>query len=275
MSTTRRMLARNITVSKKVARLTDPWAKLFYTWLIPFTDDFGRFHAEPELLKAAIFPREAITLEQIEKLSTDLSREGLITLYEVDDSAYLELVAFDKFQTFRGDRKRQAEYPEPGRACSPDPGKPLTPKGKPMTPLKEDKESKKKESEGKRKKLAMEVDVDRVKGQWNSIEWLAGITTLSDTRKKKLRERDYEMVKEGIAWTDLFTAIEEQKPFLSGENEKGWVMTFDWLIANDTNWVKVIERKYLDQKKRPARGEPPQPGMIYDEEKKLWRFPTT
>ena len=35
-----------------------------------------------------------------------------------------------------------------------------------------------------------------------------------------------------------------ETPFLLGANERGWRATLDWLIANDTNYLKVLEGKY-------------------------------
>lgn len=110
----RRMLARNITQSKKVSNLPDPWAKLLFTWLLPFTDDYGRFHADADLVKAAVFPREhRLEIKHVEKLLSQLSSAGLIGIYENGNSRYLEILDFDKYQTFRVDRPRQSEYPEP------------------------------------------------------------------------------------------------------------------------------------------------------------------
>jgi hypothetical protein len=33
-------------------------------------------------------------------------------------------------------------------------------------------------------------------------------------------------------------------PWLCGENDRGWKPNFDWFIANDTNYIKVLEGKY-------------------------------
>lgn len=33
-------------------------------------------------------------------------------------------------------------------------------------------------------------------------------------------------------------------PFCCGEGAQGWTVSFDWLIANDTNYLKILEGKY-------------------------------
>ena len=61
----RRMISCSISTSKKVALLTDQEA-LIFTWLIPWTDDECRMEADPEIIKARIFPlRQDITPEVI------------------------------------------------------------------------------------------------------------------------------------------------------------------------------------------------------------------
>ena len=36
--------------------------------------------------------------------------------------------------------------------------------------------------------------------------------------------------------------------FLVGINERGWKATIDWLLQNDTNYVKVLEGRYINGK---------------------------
>lgn len=53
-------------------------------------------------------------------------------------------------------------------------------------------------------------------------------------------------------WRDVFAAIGQSR-FLRGVNggtnkHQHWRATFDWLIANDTNAVKVIEGQYADDR---------------------------
>ncbi|HYW37938.1 MAG TPA: hypothetical protein VE957_07490 [Terriglobales bacterium] len=42
--------------------------------------------------------------------------------------------------------------------------------------------------------------------------------------------------------------------FLLGENDRGWKANFDWLIANDTNCIAVLEGKY-DGEPKGNRGK--------------------
>lgn len=65
---------------------------------------------------------------------------------------------------------------------------------------------------------------------------------VSDKRKKKLicRLREHPDTE---WWQKVFEKIQSTK-FLRGENKSGWKCSFDWLIENDTNAIKVFEGNY-------------------------------
>ena len=69
------------------------------------------------------------------------------------------------------------------------------------------------------------------------------IIKLSDTRKSKIRTRLGEMP-EGIETFRTVFGKMEASDFCKGENDRGWKATFDWLIENTNNWLKVIEGNY-------------------------------
>lgn len=70
------------------------------------------------------------------------------------------------------------------------------------------------------------------------------IIKLSDKRKAKLKARIDELGEGKII--EAIDKIKESS-FLRGENDRKWKIDFDWLIANDTNILKVLEDKYKDE----------------------------
>lgn len=64
--------------------------------------------------------------------------------------------------------------------------------------------------------------------------------TLSRHRKVKIRQAA------GMTLDVFEDAVRKcaSTPFLRGENDRGWKASFDWLIENDTNLVRVLEGKY-------------------------------
>ncbi len=81
---------------------------------------------------------------------------------------------------------------------------------------------------------------------------LSIISKLSDKRKAKLRARIDELGEGKII--EAIDKIKESS-FLRGENDRKWKVDFDWLIANDTNILKVLEDKYKDEEK-PEEDDP-------------------
>lgn len=76
---------------------------------------------------------------------------------------------------------------------------------------------------------------------WNGLSQygIGKVTKITTKRRLGVLKR----LTEGMDM-DSLTAIIASSDFLKGKNERGWKIDFDWLIANDTNWVKVMEGKY-------------------------------
>ena len=81
------------------------------------------------------------------------------------------------------------------------------------------------------------------------------------TECKKLtkeRKRNCETRARGKG-SEFLTEFEEavrlvaSSPFCCGDNDRGWRVDFDWMIANDTNMQKVLEGKYNPRQSQSAR----------------------
>lgn len=89
---------------------------------------------------------------------------------------------------------------------------------------------------------------DLIVSKYNSIAKeckLTSIYKLSDKRRIKLKARLDE-----IGEDELLKALDKIKEssFLIGNNDRNWKISFDWLINNDNNMIKLIEDKYKDDK---------------------------
>lgn len=96
-------------------------------------------------------------------------------------------------------------------------------------------------------------DFATVVSWWNMNIARGRITVVSEltrTRRYKLIERIAEWCQKspGGSLGETLSRIEKQieaSSLLRGDKGR-WVITFDWLIADDTNWVKVLEGNYND-----------------------------
>lgn len=87
---------------------------------------------------------------------------------------------------------------------------------------------------------------------WNRNKNLPPIRKMTKDRIAKLKVR---MNETDFAenWQKIIERI-ASTPFLIGDNERGWKANVDWLLANATNYVKVLEGKY-DSKQAGKSGE--------------------
>jgi len=119
------------------------------------------------------------------------------------------------------------------------------------------KESKKKVKEKEKEKDISIVDIDfkqkiipykKIVDLYNNIlgDLLPKVISISKNRKTKIKARYNNELDTLEKWETLFNTVEEQD-FLLGTNKNNWKVTFDWLIANDNNFVKVLEKQYDNQ----------------------------
>lgn len=107
-----RMIDKKLIISRKINSVS-LGAECMYVRILLLTDDFGRYHADPRILRAHAFSLRGVTNKTILKWLRELVEIELVRLYSVNSEEYLEIVRFEDFQTFRTDRKRQEGFPKP------------------------------------------------------------------------------------------------------------------------------------------------------------------
>lgn len=83
---------------------------------------------------------------------------------------------------------------------------------------------------------------------WNeTCTNLPQVKSVGDKRKQKIKARLSEFGKDPEQWLsqarELFERVQASK-FLCGGNGNGWTASFDWIFENESNWVKVMEGNY-------------------------------
>jgi len=119
-----------------------------------------------------------------------------------------------------------------------------------VTQSRVEKDKEKEESKSRVEGSYASFEVDLVTA-WNDFTLnhpsLSGVEKISEARRNHLKKRF-----ESDHFRDNFSKVLEMVPkcqFLMGENKSGWRVSFDWLIGNDTNYLKVLEGKYKDKEK--------------------------
>ena len=84
-----------------------------------------------------------------------------------------------------------------------------------------------------------EADASRIIHSWNDLG-ISSVKSISNSRLTLVKAR---IENYGLdAFIETVKSI-KQCPFLLGQNERGWVITFDWLIK-PSNFAKVSEGNY-------------------------------
>lgn len=84
-------------------------AQSFYVRLLTLVDDFGRYDADPVLLRSHAFPlREDIRTQQVQQLCDELQANHLAVFYKADGKPYFQLTNW----TERA-RSERSKYPTP------------------------------------------------------------------------------------------------------------------------------------------------------------------
>ncbi|MDN7700048.1 conserved phage C-terminal domain-containing protein [Burkholderia sp. AU44665] len=104
-----RILREGILTSERVDLLS-PEGEVFYRRLMSVVDDFGRYSANPKLLRAACYPLRLDTVKDadIAVWLEEIQKAGLVALYEVSAKQYLELADFRQQI-----RAKESKYPNP------------------------------------------------------------------------------------------------------------------------------------------------------------------
>lgn len=108
-------LIRESICSSDTLNLLSDFEERFWHRLIVNCDDYGRFDARPEILKARLFPlMDGKTRKDMSMALSKLASVGLVDLYEVDGRPFLRVVTWDKYQRVRAKRSK---FPDPPAMC--------------------------------------------------------------------------------------------------------------------------------------------------------------
>lgn len=104
-----RILREGILTSERIDALSSWASETFYRRLHSVVDDFGRYYANPSLLRAACYPLklDKVSNADIGKWLSDCETAALVSTYEFEGKRYLQLRDFRQQQ-----RAQASKYPE-------------------------------------------------------------------------------------------------------------------------------------------------------------------
>jgi uncharacterized phage protein (TIGR02220 family) len=109
-----RIVREGIITSEPVNALN--WAEeVFYRRLLSVVDDYGRYHGNLSLLRAACYPLQLnkVADSDIAKWLAATQKAGLVRVYSVDGKGYVEVIKFGQQV-----RAKNSKFPHPPDGCS-------------------------------------------------------------------------------------------------------------------------------------------------------------
>lgn len=109
-----RILKESVNESKSLAAAS-PFAQDLFKRLITYADDYGRFNADPEIMRARLYPREldAVTLSDLEDSLVELAGVGNLKFYTSHVEPEKVFGHFPKWSEHQRVRNTRAKCPDP------------------------------------------------------------------------------------------------------------------------------------------------------------------
>ena len=233
-----RILRDGILTSERVNQIADdPSKEVFYRRTFSVVDDFGRYHAHPSLLRAALYPLrlDQVTDEDIQDHLSSCELAGLLQTYESGGKRYLQLNDFRQQL-----RAMKSKFPSPdGRtssACAAD-GHQVRSIRK-QIPSEAESETRSGGENPNRENSERQVS----EALWSAFERCrdlhqnctdpdhAGRMFLSLIDRGEITEADAPLMESGMKrWLDSFAWSEDQKRYSSEWRKfSAWITGFAW-----------------------------------------------
>ena len=246
----KRVISPEFYSDEKVGALS-PVARHMFVGTWSLADDEGLLRFNSSLIKSTLFMYDKFSLEEIEKAMAEVVEKKLVYVYTSGETSqtYAYVVNFHKHQVIN--------RPQPSKL--PLPPIEIRRKNGSVTDSVNDSVNDSMSDSRLREDNIREVNL--IQGAWNErMKWK--VAKLTKSRIDKLRSRLKEpMFREGF--NDIMTKINESD-FLSGKRPSAghpnFKADFDWVISNDTNYVKILEGKY-DNPRTRERGDRIQTGV--------------
>jgi len=262
-------------MSRDLANLSDGAERLFWR-LVTFADDFGRFDADPDVVRGACVPllAKTYTRARVAGLLLELFKFRLVDYYFAGDRIVGRFLGWKKHQGEpRAKESRHAQEPENicmhvqanvpvfvsvfgsvfvsvfesvrgAERASPLTGQSVATKTEGLNghTLPEPSNG---NGDGPHADAQAPLTPEELMAGWNEICVPLGLPAVREVRGSRRddvmrRLREHPKLE---YWQSVFRAIPKQG-FLLGKNTRSWKVNFDFLFANDRNATKIAELGY-------------------------------
>lgn len=244
-----RMIRKDISRSKGFAALSKD-AQVLFCMMIPHLNSHGKMNGSPHFVKGEVCPLiKFLTVAVIGRCLKEINAKTSVKWFERDGLFWVHATHFKEHQNLDTNKLGTDEMP----------GFLLHDQSGTSSELVSHEDEVEVEGEVEVKGEGEEEGEGRRSGAshplldlWNThakaSKGLVPAKELSRDRLEKCRLRIKDRPLD--EWAKIFSRM-AKTPFLNGVNDRRWRASFDWILANEGNAVKVLEGKYDDGKGGP------------------------
>lgn len=254
---------RDWTDSEKVNEVSNN-AECLFVRLMMKADDFGNFSANPKLVKSLCFPLKDFREADISRWLHELETSGLIALYDADNKNYLHILNFgQRLRTMNSKYPKYVENQSDGIACDQSAdqcqqsaviGQPETKRNEvetnidtkvSMSTIVDESTSNSYKSVEKTKSGIWEYlktepkEIEPYVDFWNLFAAEKGVPKVRDITKKRRQKLKVRLSEKSFNFCNILRMAGNSEFLLSNS----W-FAFDWIIENDSNYLKILEGNY-------------------------------
>jgi hypothetical protein len=275
------MISKSLSTSERYACLHDVAGKLaefcqsLFPLLVAHADDWGCLPGDVFTVKHLTHPTSPRKLPEFETALAALHAVGLIQWYETDGKRVVFIRQWFAHQQLKGHDKdgRKRTFPLPPENPNDSAVSAQSRPSSPKSALREEKRTEEKRTELKGREgngadapaplskvpvdtdpAAPECKVEAVVQLWNEIvadSQLPQCRGISETRRTHIRAR---LKEHGLGvLRDVFERV-AKSDFANGQNDRTWLMSFDWLMESPNNFLKAMEGRYDNRAALKATG---------------------
>jgi hypothetical protein len=195
--------------------------------------------------------RRTYSVDQMKHTMKLLSNNHMVTLANAPRGVVITICNYDHYQD-PSNYESTSQSPSNPPANTPRVHQSSTAINKNVKELKNEKNLIKPPIVPQNKKDEIPEKIQEIFNLWNkyAVNGITKAQSLTESRKDKIRTR----LKENSDiryWKEVFSKL-QKIPFYCGDNNRGWVVTLDYVIRNDTNHVKIAERSLIDTSQPPS-----------------------
>ncbi|SDZ81694.1 hypothetical protein SAMN05192529_102106 [Arachidicoccus rhizosphaerae] len=257
-------------------------AECLFVRLMMKADDYGNFNANSKLVKSLCFPLKDFREADITRWIQELETSGLIALYEADNKKYLHIINFGqrlrtmnpKFPQYIDNQQTGNPCPQPAVIC-PQPAVICPPETKrnevetnidtkvSMSTVVDEKAPLPYDSVEKTKTGIWEYlktgpkEAEPYVDFWNLFAAEKGVPKVRDITRKRRQKLKVRLGEKSFNFCNILKMAGNSEFLLS----HGW-FAFDWIIENDSNYLKILEGNYQPKEKNDQKEPVKSPKIV-------------